>query len=526
MKEKTLLIGNSAVAAGIARSLLSRDIPVTLAIKDQDAGLPLRSLIDSAPRLLDIRMNTRVQSCAGTAGDFHIVLDQGDRRSHTDCSCVVIAEDVALTSCISHYGLIPSAHIHTLSDFSQNCKAGAISLSDIKTAALLLGLAVESHPHIAQVAMETALNLQRERGVNAFIFTRNLKVADFGLETLYRKVRDVGVTFIKFSDISPIFDQQPDGTVDISFTDDITRMPFTLHADMTLVDEGTSPSPYVRELSRILGLDTDASGFLQADNVHRWSVFTNRRGILAVGGSRGVFSEAACSDDIHAAVLAVQSLMTDAVAVADPTAEIFSGGCVRCLTCYRLCPYHAIVLNTRPVIVRDVCERCGLCVAECPRKAISIEDLTVPAISQHIQQIRNTTSASAGVPMIVVFGCRRSAGQAFQQAKSSGLWNSEGVAVIEIPCAGGISLEYLLAAFAGGADGVVVFTCHEGNCHSERGNLMAKNRVEQVRNILENIGMKPDRILLKTIAANMSAELMQTVQDFSRQITDIGADSR
>ena len=121
MREQILLLGNGAIAAGIAASLLSRKIPVTLAIHNHDAGTSLKPLTEHPDvRLLDIRTDTRVWHCTGTSGHFQIVLDQKNRQSVLDCFCIVIAENAVLASCISRYGLKPSSHVHTLSNFFQN----------------------------------------------------------------------------------------------------------------------------------------------------------------------------------------------------------------------------------------------------------------------------------------------------------------------------------------------------------------------------------------------------------------------
>ena len=51
-------------------------------------------------------------------------------------------------------------------------------------------------------------------------------------------------------------------------------------------------------------------------------------------------------------------------------AEIDPGHCIRCLTCFRLCPYGAVNQGSRIAVVADACAGCGICVAECPRGAI------------------------------------------------------------------------------------------------------------------------------------------------------------
>ena len=79
-----------------------------------------------------------------------------------------------------------------------------------------------------------------------------------------------------------------------------------------------------------------------------------------------------------------------------------------------------------------------------------------------------------------------------------------------------------MAAFQHRADGVLVFTCHEGNCHSERGNILAARRTAHLKNVLKQIGIDPNRLLLKTLASNMAAEFAETAGQFEKQIAEAG----
>ena len=79
-----------------------------------------------------------------------------------------------------------------------------------------------------------------------------------------------------------------------------------------------------------------------------------------------------------------------------------------------------------------------------------------------------------------------------------------------------------MAAFQHGADGVLVLTCHEGNCHSERGNMLAARRTAHLKQVLEQIGIDPNRLLLKTLASNMAAEFAETAGQFEKQIAEVG----
>jgi len=98
----------------------------------------------------------------------------------------------------------------------------------------------------------------------------------------------------------------------------------------------------------------------------------------------------------------------------------------------------------------------------------------------------------------------------------------ENLKVIEVPCAGSVSYEHIFTAFKNGADGVLLLTCHEGNCHSERGNIYAKIEVEQTADILSQIGFDKERLVLKSLASNMGMEFAEIVNGFEKMIVELG----
>ena len=519
MNERTLLLGNGPVALGIAKALVSENSPVMLATPDASAAAVMN---DPAP-LFDVSTETRVHHCTGTAGNFQVVLSRPHGSTALTFANIVIAEDGIQSPFFSLYGLSPCPTVVSLSEIRKRLDLppapGSAPVVG-NTAVFIVGLAKESCPHVLETAMESCLELQTKMGMKTMILTRNLKVGASGMEALYRKTRDAGVGFVKFTDTLPTFQQDAAGKVNIVFMDDITRLPFTVEADLTVVDEAISPSSYLKELATVFCLDTDSAGYIQSDNVHRLSVFTNRKGILAAGASRGILSPSAQQAEIQETVITLLSQAKEALTPPGNKAEINAGACVRCLTCFRLCPYHAITLNTRPVVIADACERCGMCAAECPAKAIRIDDLDIQTVSDRLQPVPHDTASLS--PFLVAFCCSRSAGRAKEMATLAGLKLPKRLSVIEVPCSGCISAEYLLAAFRHRADGVLVLTCHEGNCHSERGNVLAARRTAHLKNMLKQIGIDPNRLLLKTLAANMAAEFAETANQFEKEIAEAG----
>jgi coenzyme F420-reducing hydrogenase delta subunit len=126
------------------------------------------------------------------------------------------------------------------------------------------------------------------------------------------------------------------------------------------------------------------------------------------------------------------------------------------------------------------------------------------------------------MPFIVAVCCRRSAARARDLAKCMGHELPQGLKVVEVPCSGAVSYDYIFAALDNNADGVMVLTCHKGNCHSEHGNIYAGRTVEQIREMFSRIGFEKERLLIQTLASNMGAEFSQIVNGFEKIIVELG----
>jgi quinone-modifying oxidoreductase, subunit QmoB len=111
---------------------------------------------------------------------------------------------------------------------------------------------------------------------------------------------------------------------------------------------------------------------------------------------------------------------------------------------------------------------------------------------------------------------------AWKSALNNNLNMPQGLNIIELPCAGGISLDHILLALKKGADGIMILTCHEGNCHSEKGNVYARRRAERALDLFDQMGLERQRLVIKTIAANMATEFSKLTLEFEKQIIGLG----
>jgi F420-non-reducing hydrogenase iron-sulfur subunit len=103
-------------------------------------------------------------------------------------------------------------------------------------------------------------------------------------------------------------------------------------------------------------------------------------------------------------------------------------------------------------------------------------------------------------PVIVAFCCYYCAYTAADTAGSMHLSYPTNVRIIRVPCSGRVDTIHLMKALEKGADGVLVAGCLEGDCHFKSGNSKAACRVALVRNLLQEIGIEPERLSMVTMA--------------------------
>jgi len=529
MNKTALIIGSGTCAKDLAETLAASGVSVLVAGVDGCAPAwgPGRTP-NEASALLEIMDGAKIRFITGTAGGFTVEFADQDRRIRREVRDILIAEDPVPQVNGSLYGLTEGAGVVSLSAFKSmlNPDSGnSEAFESLSRVAFLTGALDESLPLIARDVMQAALDLQQNKGVQAYIFTGNLKVAGQGLETLSRNAKEAGVIFIKNTERPPEIVQAGDESITITYPDEVLRRPSVLNPDLTVVDETPLPSPRLKTLGDLFELETGPDGFLQADNIHRLLTFTNRKGIRVVGPARGVFPPVLIASEIAHTALSL-SRTKDAETDEKNKARIETGKCVRCLTCVRICPYRAVALAPRPVIAAAACEGCGICAAECPCEAIAFDTFpstaTTGAVEPESEAGGNRSGASDFIPHVTVFCCSRSAVPARNMARAMNGGFPEGLSFIDVPCAGAVSRLHLLNALSNGADGVLVVGCHPDNCHSGGGTLLARGRSDGLKMLLPRLGVAHDRLAFKNLAANMGAEFSQVLEAFMAHLESLG----
>jgi coenzyme F420-reducing hydrogenase delta subunit len=125
-------------------------------------------------------------------------------------------------------------------------------------------------------------------------------------------------------------------------------------------------------------------------------------------------------------------------------------------------------------------------------------------------------------PLILALCCHYCAYAAADLAGSMRLQYPDSVRVLRFPCTGKIEPNHILAAFERGVDGVIVAGCLEGGCHFLEGNLRARQRVERVKGILEEIGIEPERLEMFNLSSAEGPRFAAIATEMSERIAKLG----
>ena len=125
-------------------------------------------------------------------------------------------------------------------------------------------------------------------------------------------------------------------------------------------------------------------------------------------------------------------------------------------------------------------------------------------------------------PRIVAFLCKWCSSAGSDLAGVSRIQYPANATPITVPCTGAISPMYILSAFNKGADGVLVSGCHIGDCHYIEGNYLARRKMHLIMQLIEFIGVEPNRFRMSWVSAAEGAKFAQVITDFVDDLQPLG----
>lgn len=136
--------------------------------------------------------------------------------------------------------------------------------------------------------------------------------------------------------------------------------------------------------------------------------------------------------------------------------------------------------------------------------------------------IQNQDSANGWQPRILGFLCNWCSYAGADLAGVSRFQYPPTVRIIRVMCSARVEPAFVLRAFLRGTDGVLVLGCHFGDCHYISGNYRCRDRMEITKELLNLLGIVPERLYLGWVSAAEGQQFAQIIADFTEQLMGIG----
>jgi F420-non-reducing hydrogenase iron-sulfur subunit len=125
-------------------------------------------------------------------------------------------------------------------------------------------------------------------------------------------------------------------------------------------------------------------------------------------------------------------------------------------------------------------------------------------------------------PRIVAFFCNWCTYLAADLAGTSRMKYAPNARVIRVMCSGRVDPQFVMEAFATGADGVLIGGCHPGDCHYQEGNYKALRRYHLLARMLADLGIERERFRLEWISAAEADKLRDVMNEMIEQVRALG----
>lgn len=349
------------------------------------------------------------------------------------------------------------------------------------------------------------------------IFYMDIRTPAKGYEEFYQRARDMGIRFIQGRPSAIIEDPETKNLL-IRAEDISLGQMVEVESEMVVLSTAAIPRPDAEELSSVLTIPRDPSGFYMEYHPKLKPIDTPTEGIFLAGAAQGPKDIPSSVAQGSAAASRASRVLSSGYWEIEPiVACVWPDRCIRaeggdkCGICATKCPYNAIVIEPGKVaeVIPAKCHGCGACVAECPQNAITQMHFTDAQVLAQIHALL----AESPEKKILAFMCHWCS---YGGADSAGTGHfqypptSRGIRVM---CSARMDADFVFEAFRRGAGMVLVSGCHPQDCHYITGQHHAAKRFERLAQQLATMGISPQRFRVEWISAAEGQKYAQVITE-------------
>jgi len=405
VNQAALVIGGGIAGMAAARSLANQGYVTHIVEKGGALGGQARNLYRTAKgediqselsRMIDmvtndsnitVHLNATIESVEGFVGNFKTTIASGDGATQVIEHGVAIIATGASPYKPAEYDYGKDPRILTSLELDRKLLDNDPALNDMETAVFIqcVGSREPDRMYCSRVccthSIDNALSLKkRNPDMNVFILYRDIRT--YGeRELLYKKAREAGIIFIRYSlDKKPMV-QTGSGKPRVVVTDHVLGKSIEIEADMVTLATAVVPAKDER-LANFFKVPMNDDGFFIERHAKLGPSEFATDGVFLCGLAHYPKPiDESIAQARAAASRAMTLLARKSIYTSGNVAKVNPAMCSSCGVCVSVCPYSApsFIEETarffpgKAQINPVLCKGCGLCVASCRSGAIHLK---------------------------------------------------------------------------------------------------------------------------------------------------------
>ncbi len=402
-------------ARSIAQTIEGDDVPQRLR--------ELKTKVRQHPRIR-VFTNANIKAIDGFVGNFQTTLGKSDQSDRSDSSDAIVKHGVVVVATGAQYrepteygagrseriisqkrfeeliaGVRESRNRGTKGPNPESSNPGLLDSSSLRSIVMIqcVGSRDQERPYCSRICCAEAVkNALRVKALNpeveVYVLYRDIRT--YGMrEEYYRKARQQGVVFIRYSPEQPPDVKVTDGKPVVVVRDSVLGQDIELTPDLLVLSSGLVPQTGSVELAQMLKVPLNSDGFFLEAHMKLRPVDFATEGVFMAGLCHfPKFIDEATAQAKAAAGRAATVLAREALEAEATVAQVDPARCSACHMCEGLCAYRAIevkVVNQHTgkqaaVVNEALCKGCGACAANCRSLAIDIHGFTSENVCREI----------------------------------------------------------------------------------------------------------------------------------------------